>query len=243
MDVRAEVDQVRAHIAGRHGIRLPPVQLVLSDEVARGFLCVSHYFPRPIPPMRLGEQLRKLRQALARWGVTEGEVAALDLTQPVLGLPRRCGPYLADYWATLYEEVGHEAAYVLGLRNQMANEGFALAWRFKGVLAGVPRGLFGQGEALDRIQHEVNGVRHDLNLMTALADRGLKIHRRFHHYARALFAIREYNPALAFRGREPVEVDGELDCSLDYVLNVSTRLRKRWVDCTQRLRSWARVFC
>jgi hypothetical protein len=227
MDVRAEVEQVRAHIAGRHGIRLPPVQLVCSDEVAGGFLCVSAYFPRPIPSTRRREQLRGIRRALGLRGVTEGEVAGLDLRQPVLGLPRRCGPDLADYWGTLYEEVGHEAAYVLGLRNRIANEGFALAWRFKGVLAGVPRGLFSQGAALDRIQRAVNGVRHNLSLLAGLQRVGLKIPPRHYHYSRALFAIQEYNPALTFRGRDPGEVEGELDRSLDYILKVSVRVRRK----------------
>jgi hypothetical protein len=103
-------------------------------------------------------------------------------------------------------------------------------------LAGVPRGLFSRGAALDRIQRAVNGVRHDLGFLDDLQRFGLKIAPRLYHYPRALFAIQEYNPALAFRGRDPEEVEGELDHSLDYILKVSERVRKRWTNFTRRIR-------
>lgn len=239
MPLPDEVECIRKEIERWHQIQVPEPQLICSDKIGNAFLCVPRQFPDQVPKELQSKQSEMTRKELIGRGLEEDELADLELTKPIIVLSSTYQHRPARFYGTLYEELGHEAAYVLGIVESSANEGFALAWRFKGLLESAKREKLSLIDAVNRIESDVRRLEHDVQFFSKLEGMGLKMPKTLpsKHYNRALSVVREYNPQLRFRDRDPDEIISELNSSIKYILKPSERMRKKWANLLKKMKS------
>jgi hypothetical protein len=176
-------------------------------------------------PAEIDELFTKRNSGRMAKGSSGLELKGIDSDRFTIFLPRSQLAQPMDICATLWEELGHATAWVLGVDDAILNESVALSYRFRGVLKGVKEGRFLSDKVASRIELEVRSVGADAALMSKLRNMGLKAsrHNQLSHYDDSLFAIKEYNPKLVFRNRSPDELIAELDKSICYTLECAKK--------------------
>jgi len=226
-----EIEGIKESIEKKHNIQLP-VDIIYSGNVYRSFVVPPLY-----PNLEHLQQMRqdvyeKRKYELKSRGLNDYEIKSIDTKKYTIFLPKTTNNPISLY-GTKWEELGHVTAYVLGIKDKIPNEGFALTYRFKGLLQGAKEGLFTVEKAIDEIEYTVKSVRADSALISKLKNMGLKVpdNSEMTHYDDSLFAIRKFNPSLTFRNRELDELLLELDKSIGYTMkkskgeNVSDKIR------------------
>jgi hypothetical protein len=203
----------------RHNVKLP-LDIRYSDRISRSFCLHSADLPLNISPEEIDESVKKRYSMLRARGLSDSEIRRIDPAKFTIFLQRSQLSRSLDIYATLWEELGHATAWVLGINDAIMNEGFALSYRFRGLLKGVEEGQFPLDEVAFKIEFEVKSASADASVMSKLRTMGLEIGRRnpLSYYDDSLFAVRKYNPKLVFRNRSPDELVAELEKSIQYTL-------------------------
>jgi len=214
-----EITSIRKELEKRHKIDLSDVQVRYSDNISKAFN-IYHS-----PEMRPEIKEKKSRYELMKKGLQDYELEDLDLSKPVIFIPRAYENYPARLYGAINEEFGHQTAYRLDVKNKTFNEAFAIAYRLRGILLGYKIGKFTLDEAIDQIEHDIKEAEYDSRFLSSFEKAGLKIPSNIKHYENALFAIRKYNPDLEFRNRDPDELIEELEGSIKYILSFSEKIK------------------
>lgn len=188
------------------------------------------------PPEWLSEWARdgfygRRHSELKLRGLEDGEIREADTDKYTVFMPTEYLNTPVRFCATIWEELGHVAAWTLGVDDSVLNESLALAHRFKGLLKGAKEGRFSLEEAIHKIESNIKGTELDNSVISTIEKiMGLKPSkdRPLKHYHKALFAVREFNPQLKFRNRNPHELMVELDKIIDYVLAINRRRKTKF---------------
>ncbi|MCK4434309.1 hypothetical protein KAU92_02370, partial [Candidatus Bathyarchaeota archaeon] len=168
---------------------------------------------------------------LKRRGLVDDEIREVDTNKYTVFMPTERLNTPVKFYAAIWEELGHVAAWTLGVDDRVLNESVALAHSFKGLLKGVKEGRFSLEEAIHQIECDIKGAELGNNVMSTIEKiMGLKPSKDnlLNHYHKAFFAVREFNPQLKFRNRSPHELMVELDKIIDYVLGIDRRRKTRF---------------
>lgn len=223
-----EVKSAKNWLEKRHRIELP-LDVRYSDRISIGFCVCSADMSSNVSPQEKEEFLKKTNNRLRAKGLSDSELQGIDPTRFTIFLPRNRSARSVDIHATLWEELGHATAWVLGLDDPILNESLALSYRFRGVLSGVNEGRFLLDEVASKIESEARSVRADASVMSKLKTMGIKfdLNNQLSHYNDSMFAVKQYNPNLKFRNRSPDELIAELDKSIHYTLECAKERKFR----------------
>lgn len=210
----------------RHKIDLTHVQVRYSENIDHAFTFHPANLSKQSRETK-NEYSRKATEELREYGLRDHEIETIDLSRTAIYVPRQYEQNPTQLEATLCEEWGHAAAYELGIMNRTANEGIALAHRFMGLLLSCKEGKLTLEAAIDQIRQDLNGLKATSTLFSGLERMGVKFPqgRPGRHHEDALFVIREFNPELEFRNRDPDKLIEELEKSIDYITRPSERLK------------------
>ena len=204
-----EIEKIKGRIEKRHRIKLP-VEVRYSDNIDRGFCIAAVDFPPRMPSEEKNRFYRDRNVLLSLKGLKDCELEGIDPSKFTIFLPRRHLNYPAHLYATLSEELGHAAARALFVKDKSLDGSIAVAYRFAGLLEAAKEGKFPLEKAFDQIELDLKNLQH--NPLSYFSD---------HH--QSLHTIREYNPYLRFRNRDPDEILVELDKSIDYALSIDKK--------------------
>lgn len=204
---KSEVASIKERLEKRHDVKLPEVEVRYSDNIKSAFSANAVELPRFVSKERR-EKFETMRKSLFKLkGLKDGELTGVDLYKFTVFLPRRYRNYPAGLYGVLWHEFGHALAYVLDVKDKTRREGVAYACGFRGLLLEAMEGKFSIEKAVDEIELQIKGAGFSLP---------------FFPHADSLRLIREHN--LNFRNRDPNELIGELDRSIQHTLEVDRKI-------------------
>jgi hypothetical protein len=220
------IAEIKRQLEDRYEIRMPEISVEYSENV-RGSLAIN---PPPYDLDELDHVKAERNRDLRLRGLTEEEVSRIVSYRHTIFLLQKQPFQSLGLYGSAWHELAHVAATVIGIKDRVLNESFAIANEFRGLLQAVVKGVFALDEVRDLTEYLVKCARLeqvDTGLFASLSRMGLRgIPEDFRtpYHSQALEFIQRYNPKLEFRSRSPEDLITEWDNTIEYIL---TTWRKR----------------
>jgi hypothetical protein len=205
---------------------MPKININYSEGI-RSSLAI---FPPPYNLDELYYVKAEREMNLRQRGLSVEEVSKIDSSEYTVFLSQRQSFQSAGLYGSVWHELAHVAARVMGIEDKVMNEAFAMATQFRGLYQAVLKGNFTKDEVTELIEHSMKCAKNeflDTSLFSTLSRMGLSgIPEDFKipYHKQALELIREYKPNLEFRSNNPENLIHELD---DVIKSIVKTWRKR----------------
>ncbi len=206
-----EIEEAVTWLEQRHSIKLPIVEVRYTDRITGAFAISATEHFRKLPTWRKAEFWKQLTPRLKLKGLQEDEMRGITPSKFTIFLPRRYPSYPAGMYIATWHELGHAMANAFGVKDKKYKESIAMAFGFIGLFLKVKEGKLSLGKACDQIELDIKSVAASLPV--------------FEPYREALNVVREYNPELSFRNRDPDELVAELEKSVQYATSMDREVR------------------
>ena len=214
-----EIQSIIRQLEEYHTTKLPEVDVKFSEHAEHSF-CIhpTLYDPDGLP------YVKKSRiSQFESYSLQEDEIQNIDRHKYTIFVATRPDRPRSRVYTDTWHELGHVAAFKLGINDGELNESLATAHEFRGALLAAKEGYFTRDEMDQAIEVHVKGSAaewHNTHLGIALKRMGLKVAKdlrtAIHHSA--LTHIKKHNPDLKVRGRDLDQLLSEMDNSLKHII-------------------------
>lgn len=215
-----QVSKIIRQLEVHYRIKMPEIRIDYSDHIKSSFV-----FDPPSYNLNELEYVREeIERDLRLRGLEEDKLKRIDWSRYSIFLLRKQPKQYAGLYGSAWHELAHVAASIIGIKDRVLGESFAIANEFRGLLQASKEGLFPQDEVTDVIEHLAECTKYErvntefFSKLSRMGIRGIPDDYKTPYHYSALDAIREHNPDLRFRNRSPDELITELDGTIEHVL-------------------------